>query len=147
MFGAKRQIFQTVKVTPKRVPPPQGVGGCQNPPPPIKRMPNEFGDKVGRTPMHELKLVFVTPSASSGRREEVGGHRAARGRARPGSGSASGPNIGECWGGGEGAVATATIMLLGDTCTRPMPPPVGRRRRSPVPASLAGPWFAQNQHL
>lgn len=27
------------------------------------------------------------------------------------------PNIGECWGGGHGT-ATATIMLLGDTCTR-----------------------------
>ncbi|CAD6335513.1 unnamed protein product [Miscanthus lutarioriparius] len=34
------------------------------------------------------------------------------------------PNIGECWNGGGGAggegdgIATATIMLLGDTCTR-----------------------------
>ncbi|OQV25569.1 Lipoyl synthase, mitochondrial [Hypsibius exemplaris] len=28
------------------------------------------------------------------------------------------PNIGECWGGGESGTATATIMLLGDTCTR-----------------------------
>lgn len=28
------------------------------------------------------------------------------------------PNIGECWGGSEGGTATATIMLLGDTCTR-----------------------------
>ena len=28
------------------------------------------------------------------------------------------PNIGECWGGGEGHAATATIMLMGDTCTR-----------------------------
>lgn len=28
------------------------------------------------------------------------------------------PNIGECWGGGEHETATATIMLLGDTCTR-----------------------------
>ncbi|XP_028902608.1 lipoyl synthase, mitochondrial [Ornithorhynchus anatinus] len=28
------------------------------------------------------------------------------------------PNIGECWGGGENATATATIMLMGDTCTR-----------------------------
>lgn len=28
------------------------------------------------------------------------------------------PNIGECWGGGEGQTATATIMLMGDTCTR-----------------------------
>ncbi|KAK9828334.1 hypothetical protein WJX74_009413 [Apatococcus lobatus] len=28
------------------------------------------------------------------------------------------PNIGECWGGGEDHTATATIMLMGDTCTR-----------------------------
>lgn len=28
------------------------------------------------------------------------------------------PNIGECWSGGEDHVSTATIMLLGDTCTR-----------------------------
>ena len=28
------------------------------------------------------------------------------------------PNIGECWGGGEDNSATATIMLMGDTCTR-----------------------------
>lgn len=28
------------------------------------------------------------------------------------------PNIGECWGGGSKSAATATIMLMGDTCTR-----------------------------
>ncbi|XP_026461464.1 lipoyl synthase, mitochondrial isoform X1 [Ctenocephalides felis] len=28
------------------------------------------------------------------------------------------PNIGECWGGGTHGTSTATIMLLGDTCTR-----------------------------
>uniref|UniRef100_A0A6A7GCI8 Lipoyl synthase, mitochondrial n=2 Tax=Hirondellea gigas TaxID=1518452 RepID=A0A6A7GCI8_9CRUS len=28
------------------------------------------------------------------------------------------PNIGECWSGGENHTATATIMLMGDTCTR-----------------------------
>eukprot|EP00879_Flechtneria_rotunda_P003647 GHRR01003884.1.p1 GENE.GHRR01003884.1~~GHRR01003884.1.p1 ORF type:complete len:393 (+),score=126.44 GHRR01003884.1:268-1446(+) len=28
------------------------------------------------------------------------------------------PNIGECWGGGDGHTATATVMLMGDTCTR-----------------------------
>ncbi|KAK3100795.1 hypothetical protein FSP39_025423 [Pinctada imbricata] len=28
------------------------------------------------------------------------------------------PNIGECWGGGGEGTATATIMVLGDTCTR-----------------------------
>ena len=28
------------------------------------------------------------------------------------------PNLGECWGGGDGRTATATIMIMGDTCTR-----------------------------
>lgn len=28
------------------------------------------------------------------------------------------PNINECWGGGDDVPATATIMLMGDTCTR-----------------------------
>lgn len=28
------------------------------------------------------------------------------------------PNIGECWGGGTDGTATATIMVMGDTCTR-----------------------------
>jgi len=28
------------------------------------------------------------------------------------------PNISDCWGGGEKSAATATIMLMGDTCTR-----------------------------
>uniref|UniRef100_A0A0N5BWF0 Lipoyl synthase, mitochondrial n=1 Tax=Strongyloides papillosus TaxID=174720 RepID=A0A0N5BWF0_STREA len=28
------------------------------------------------------------------------------------------PNIGECWGGDENSPSTATIMLMGDTCTR-----------------------------
>jgi len=28
------------------------------------------------------------------------------------------PNIGECWGGSENGTATATIMIMGDTCTR-----------------------------
>lgn len=28
------------------------------------------------------------------------------------------PNIGECWNGGDTGIGTATIMLMGDTCTR-----------------------------
>lgn len=28
------------------------------------------------------------------------------------------PNIGDCWGGGDDHTATATIMIMGDTCTR-----------------------------
>ncbi|UMM24129.1 hypothetical protein L5515_004510 [Caenorhabditis briggsae] len=31
------------------------------------------------------------------------------------------PNLGECWGGSEDSLATATIMLMGDTCTRGYP--------------------------
>jgi lipoyl synthase len=41
--------------------------------------------------------------------------------------SARCPNIGDCWGGSDKSRATATIMLMGDTCTRGVPPP----RRSP----------------
>lgn len=42
------------------------------------------------------------------------------------------PNMGECWGGADGHTATATIMLMGDTCTR------GCRCAEPRTA-LAGP--------
>ncbi len=28
------------------------------------------------------------------------------------------PNLSECWGGGEGSIGTATVMVMGDTCTR-----------------------------
>lgn len=45
------------------------------------------------------------------------------------------PNIGECWGGGEDAVATATIMLLGDTCTRACRFCSVKTSRSPPPAN------------
>ncbi|CAL9080564.1 unnamed protein product [Musa textilis] len=31
---------------------------------------------------------------------------------------ASCPNLGECWTGGDAGTATATVMILGDTCTR-----------------------------
>jgi len=35
--------------------------------------------------------------------------------------SARCPNIGDCWGGSDKSRATATIMLMGDTCTRGVP--------------------------
>ncbi|KAK6052078.1 hypothetical protein COOONC_10418, partial [Cooperia oncophora] len=28
------------------------------------------------------------------------------------------PNLGECWGGSKDSISTATILLMGDTCTR-----------------------------
>jgi lipoic acid synthetase len=43
------------------------------------------------------------------------------------------PNIGECWGGKKG-IATATIMLLGDTCTRGCRFCAVKTSRAPPPA-------------
>jgi len=42
------------------------------------------------------------------------------------------PNIGECWGGREG-LATATIMLMGDTCTRGCRFCAVKKSRAPPP--------------
>ncbi|KAA8528840.1 hypothetical protein F0562_036195 [Nyssa sinensis] len=43
------------------------------------------------------------------------------------------PNIGECWNGGEDGIATATIMLLGDTCTRGCKFCAVKTNRNPTP--------------
>ena len=57
------------------------------------------------------------------------------------------PNLGECWSGGGSGVATATIMLMGDTCTRgcsfcavktaPAPPPLDAGEPARVAAAVA----------
>ncbi|KAG0581179.1 hypothetical protein KC19_4G230300 [Ceratodon purpureus] len=44
------------------------------------------------------------------------------------------PNIGECWTGGETGTATATIMILGDTCTRGCRFCAVKTSRAPPPA-------------
>jgi len=58
------------------------------------------------------------------------------------------PNIGECWGGGDDGVATATIMIMGDTCTRGCsfcavktsraPPPIDPNEPEKVASSVGG---------
>ncbi|KAI4384107.1 hypothetical protein MLD38_009874 [Melastoma candidum] len=47
------------------------------------------------------------------------------------------PNIGECWNGGGDGIATATIMLLGDTCTRGCRFCAVKTSRNPAPPD---PW-------
>ena len=57
------------------------------------------------------------------------------------------PNIGECWGGAEDGTATATIMIMGDTCTRGCsfcsvktsraPPPLDPNEPDKVAAAIA----------
>jgi lipoic acid synthetase len=61
----------------------------------MKRAPVPGGEKYAaiKAKLRELKLATVCEEARC-------------------------PNIGECWGGGDGHTATATIMLMGDTCTR-----------------------------
>lgn len=44
------------------------------------------------------------------------------------------PNIGECWNGGSHGIGTATIMLLGDTCTRGCRFCAVNTARTPAPA-------------
>jgi len=43
------------------------------------------------------------------------------------------PNIGECWGGGGEGTATATIMVMGDTCTRGCSFCAVKTSRAPAP--------------
>ncbi|CAI0545486.1 unnamed protein product [Linum tenue] len=49
------------------------------------------------------------------------------------------PNIGECWNGGGDGIATATIMLLGDTCTRGCRFCAVKTSRNPAPPDPAEP--------
>ena len=49
------------------------------------------------------------------------------------------PNLGECWGGGDGQTATATIMLMGDTCTRGCRFCAVKTSKAPPPLDAAEP--------
>jgi lipoic acid synthetase len=49
------------------------------------------------------------------------------------------PNIGECWGGGSSGTATATIMVMGDTCTRGCSFCAVKTSRAPPPLDPAEP--------
>ncbi|CAN1810711.1 Lipoyl synthase, chloroplastic [Linum perenne] len=50
------------------------------------------------------------------------------------------PNIGECWNGGADGISTATIMLLGDTCTRGCRFCAVKTSRNPAPPDPAEPY-------
>ncbi|CAH9088328.1 unnamed protein product [Cuscuta europaea] len=50
------------------------------------------------------------------------------------------PNIGECWNGGGDGISTATIMLLGDTCTRGCRFCAVKTSRNPAPPDPLEPF-------
>ncbi|CAG8615832.1 3872_t:CDS:2, partial [Ambispora gerdemannii] len=54
------------------------------------------------------------------------------------------PNIGDCWGGGEHQTATATIMLMGDECTRGCRFCSVKTSRTPQPLDLNEPENVAN---
>ena len=54
------------------------------------------------------------------------------------------PNIGECWGGGPDSTATATIMIMGDTCTRGCSFCAVKTSRTPPPPDPEEPMKVAN---
>jgi lipoic acid synthetase len=72
-----------------------GTKKAPNPKPELMKMVIPSGDKCAaiKSKLRELKLNTACEEAKC-------------------------PNIGERWTGGETGTATATIMILGDTCTR-----------------------------
>eukprot|EP01064_Diplonema_japonicum_P038887 TRINITY_DN959_c2_g1_i1.p1 TRINITY_DN959_c2_g1~~TRINITY_DN959_c2_g1_i1.p1 ORF type:complete len:380 (+),score=106.82 TRINITY_DN959_c2_g1_i1:62-1141(+) len=55
------------------------------------------------------------------------------------------PNIAECWGGGDSETATATIMLMGDTCTRGCRFCAVKTSRAPPPLDPQEPFHTAAQ--
>jgi len=87
-------------------------GVADTPDPRIRTVINTKGKEIVRMP-EWLKTSIPTGSSFKKIKDDLRGlglHTVCE--------EARCPNIGECWGGGDKAAATATIMLMGDTCTR-----------------------------
>lgn len=75
------------------------------------------GSAIGRDP-NVQKPLWLRQRAPQGERFQEVKESLSRLKLNTVCEEAQCPNIGECWNGGGDGVATATIMLLGDTCTR-----------------------------
>ncbi|RCN38291.1 lipoyl synthase [Ancylostoma caninum] len=76
----------------------------------------EKGDRRLRLPPWLKKNKYVLPSENKGvarMKKQLSGLKLATVCQE-----ARCPNLGECWGGSEDTLSTATILLMGDTCTR-----------------------------
>ncbi|XP_027097873.1 lipoyl synthase, chloroplastic [Coffea arabica] len=92
-----------------------GAGaGAVGPPPPY---PGGVGPYTGRDP-NVKKPEWLRQKAPQGKKYDEVRDSLSRLNLHTVCEEAQCPNIGECWNGGGDGVATATIMLLGDTCTR-----------------------------
>ncbi|CAK9141197.1 unnamed protein product [Ilex paraguariensis] len=79
--------------------------------------PGGMGPYTGRDP-NVKKPQWLRQKAPQGHRYEEVKESLSRLNLNTVCEEAQCPNIGECWNGGGDGIATATIMLLGDTCTR-----------------------------
>ncbi|KAL3565710.1 hypothetical protein D5086_033756 [Populus alba] len=77
----------------------------------------KMGPYTGRDP-NEKKPAWLRQRAPQGERFEEVKESISRLNLNTVCQEAQCPNIGECWNGGGDGIATATIMVLGDTCTR-----------------------------
>ncbi|XVE92991.1 hypothetical protein REPUB_Repub01dG0151400 [Reevesia pubescens] len=78
---------------------------------------SKMGPFTGRDP-NVKKPEWLRQKAPQGQRFEEVKQSLSRLKLNTVCEEAQCPNIGECWNGGGDGIATATIMLLGDTCTR-----------------------------
>ncbi|KAK3004192.1 hypothetical protein RJ639_019643 [Escallonia herrerae] len=79
--------------------------------------PGGMGPYTGKDPSVK-KPGWLRQRAPQGDRYEEVKHSLSRLKLNTVCEEAQCPNIGECWNGGGDGIATATIILLGDTCTR-----------------------------
>ncbi|KAF7820381.1 lipoyl synthase, chloroplastic [Senna tora] len=103
------------------------IGGEQPLPPPMANLmesekksgpyPGGLGPYTGRDP-NVKKPAWLRQRAPQGDRFEEIKESLSHLKLNTVCEEAQCPNIGECWNGGGDGIATATIMLLGDTCTR-----------------------------
>uniref|UniRef100_A0A7N0T9I9 Lipoyl synthase, chloroplastic n=1 Tax=Kalanchoe fedtschenkoi TaxID=63787 RepID=A0A7N0T9I9_KALFE len=79
--------------------------------------PGGMGPYTGRDP-NAKKPTWLRQKAPQGEKYQEVKESLSRLKLNTVCEEAQCPNIGECWSGGGDGIATATIMLLGDTCTR-----------------------------
>ncbi|KAM0001813.1 putative lipoyl synthase [Helianthus debilis subsp. tardiflorus] len=89
------------------------LSSSSNPPP----YPGGMGPFTGRDPTVK-KPGWLRQKAPQGEKYQEVKDSLSRLKLNTVCEEAQCPNIGECWNGGGDGIATATIMVLGDTCTR-----------------------------
>ncbi|KAF5443444.1 hypothetical protein F2P56_035999 [Juglans regia] len=105
--------------------------------------PGGMGPYTGRDP-NAKKPEWLRQRAPQGKRYEQVKDSLSRLNLNTVCEEAQCPNIGECWNGGGDGVATATIMLLGDTCTRGCRFCAVKTSRNPAPPDPLEPQNTAN---